>query len=165
MKRIVLLTAALVLMMSAFAGCQNGSNNSSAASSSASSAASSIAADTTGTDIVEGTTDAEIIRNFLAMDEMQQVLEQMKSSLGEMGEVMDIQVLERDSKMVYSFQYKTEVPEGTGEQLQTQLEALESTYVAVAGQIKSIGVENAIVVVEYLDNAGEVLASAEFKAE
>lgn len=165
MKKIALLTAALVLMASVFASCGDKTNSSSNTGSSVPSEASVSQAEDLDSMALEGSTDAERLQNFLKMDGVETILEGMKQSLGDAADTMDISMIERDGKLVYVFQYKTDVSAETGAKLETQLETLKSTYSYLASQLSAIGVEKPVVVVEYLDKTGKVLASAEYTPE
>ena len=82
------------------------------------------------------------------------------------GTGMTMEIVSRGNSLVYSYKYTDETIENTEEMksaLETSMGTQEETFKTVLSSIQSVVPSAESIIVEYLDNAGEIIASFEFK--
>ncbi len=101
---------------------------------------------------------------------LEQFVEEAKPQIQEisdsLGDEMSMEILARDGKFVYSFQYHIELDMSNEEakaELDAQLKNAKDTYIDIVKEMEESGIKNSAVVVEYVDINGEVITSQEFK--
>jgi len=151
MKRFILLAAVLITSICIFAGC----NSKDEPSSMVSESLKSIEEIQT---LIEGETDAERIQSFLGYIKNEQLSEMLSDGV-------KLNLLERNGKLVYVIK-DPDLAEDSIQRYQDFLktEYTSSQYEAVANILLGMGIKRPFVVVEYVDNKGEVLATAEYRA-
>lgn len=105
------------------------------------------------------------IEEYVNSDIMQAEINSMLDSVQEQG--MKMEVKGEGNKLIYSYTYtEMENEDGMKEALEAGLDSQKGTFVSVAQSLETIvDVENPVVVVEYIDANGTVIASREFAAD
>lgn len=97
------------------------------------------------------------------IDSLQDQLDSMTESL---GDTMDIKISARGNSLVYSYQYKIDLGmdnEVAAESLSSSMDAVESTFTSVLSELQKAVPGAESIIVEHLDNAGNVITSKEFQ--
>jgi hypothetical protein len=99
-----------------------------------------------------------------ATEILQDLIDQLKPSLAAMEESsgMTIDLSIRGHAFVYTFAFTTDSDVANTEAIESYIGGQASVFEMVAGSIKSVGVEDASVIVEYLSKDGKLLFSKEF---
>lgn len=101
------------------------------------------------------------LEDFVNSDIMQQQLEEQLSSLE--GSGIALALTAEDNKLIYNFTIEDADLAADPSTLQSSLQSQASTFEAVASSLKAaVEVDNPVVVVRYLDNAGTEIVSQEF---
>ncbi|WP_178006938.1 DUF4854 domain-containing protein [Mediterraneibacter sp.] len=105
------------------------------------------------------------LEDFVNSDIMQQQLEEQLSSLE--GSGIALALTAEDNKLIYNFTIEdadlAAALAADPSTLQSSLQSQASTFEAVASSLKAaVEVDNPVVVVRYLDNAGTEIVSQEF---
>lgn len=113
-----------------------------------------------------GQTPEEKLANYIESDAFKEQVESMSSQFESM---LDIDVKAEDSKIIYDFTYKTQIPDNTLDTVKSSLESsfksLSSTYEGIANTIKKeIGIENPVVVVNFNNADGTNITTIEYNA-
>lgn len=105
------------------------------------------------------------VEDYLNSEEVQSQLSTLEKSLE--GSGMNIKVTAKDNKMIYTYTYDNmEKSDKLADQLETAVAAQDSTFQTTADKIKSeVGVDSAIVVIEYVDKNGEMIYTKEYTAK
>lgn len=105
------------------------------------------------------------VEEYVNSEEVQSQLSSLEKSLE--GSGMKIKVTAKDNKMIYNYTYDNmEKSDELAEQLEEAMQAQDSTFQATADGIKSeVGVDSAIVVIEYVDKNGEMIYTKEYTAK
>lgn len=108
---------------------------------------------------------AKSIEEYVNSDEVQAALEQIRNTMTDGSMTIDIRA--EGNKMVYSYQYaELEAVEGMEDTLKQGIQQESATFQETANAIKDeVDVDEAYLVIEYLDKNGTVICSEEFKAE
>ncbi len=106
----------------------------------------------------------DTVKEWVESEDVQKELNDTIADLDDSS--MKMEVLGEDDKLIYSYTFLEEVPDGIAEQLESALNEQASTFEEVAASLKEeVDVENPIVVVEYLNSDGSEICSQEFTAE
>lgn len=113
-----------------------------------------------------GQSPEEKLTNYIKSDIFQKQVDSMSSQFESM---LDIDVKAEDSKVIYEFTYKTQIPDETlgtvKSTLDSSFQAMSSTFESIANEIKKdVGVENPIIVVSINNADGKNITALEFKA-
>jgi predicted small lipoprotein YifL len=124
----------------------------------------------------EGSPDAEVPDETDAAGDagsiIRTVIEQTKPSIDAMNEslagTMTVDISARGNAFVYTFTYGMDVAALGGKDLMASsleagMAAQEATYTALRDMLVGLGVADASVIIEYMDNAGELIYSVEYK--
>lgn len=105
------------------------------------------------------------VADYVSSDEVQGTLETLKGSAEGSGLTIDIRA--DGNKMVYSYQYTDiENAEGMADALKEGIAQQASTFQTSANAIKDyVDIDDATLVIEYVDKNGAVIYSEEFTAE
>lgn len=167
--------AAMTTLMLAFSACgdQAAPKESSTVETTETETQKDTAADTTETQ--QDTTASETsaaengkyttMAEFAASDEVQSQLSSLQESMAESG--MDIAITGEDNKLIYTYTYKDMTKsDELAAALADGLESQADTFKGIASTLgMAVEVENPVVVVEYIDSNGEVIASQEYTAD
>lgn len=106
----------------------------------------------------------DTVEEWVKSEKVQKEFDEMLADLDDSS--MKMEILGEENKLIYSYTFLEEVPEGMGEQLGIALNEQASTFEEVAEALKEeVDVDNPIVVVEYLNSDGSEIYSQEFTAK
>lgn len=113
-----------------------------------------------------GQSPEQKLASYIESDSFQKQLDSMKSSYDSM---MDIDVKAEGQNVVYTFTYKTDIPEDSIDTVKSSLEnafdSLSSTYEDIANQLKEdAGIDDPSVVIEINSKDGTNIFSKTYKA-
>lgn len=113
-----------------------------------------------------GETPEQKLANYIASDACQKYIDTLKSSF---GSTLDIDVKAEGEKVVFTFAYKTDLPEESLDTVKSTLEtgfdSMSSTFEGFANDIKDeAGVDNPSVVIEINTKDGKNLFSKTYNA-
>ena len=159
-KRVLALMLCLVLCL-ALAACGNDqtTNSSSTSASDGSNAATEPAASTGTTEATVGSNQA--MEAFIA--NIQDEIDDMTASLQESG--MNLKVVARGNSLAYVYQYNTDLGDTSlvKDALEQSLDSMASVFTSVLSSLKEAVPDAESVIVEYLDQDGNVIVSKEFQ--
>lgn len=113
-----------------------------------------------------GESSEQKLASYIESDSFQKQLNSMKSSYDSM---MDIDVKAEGQNVVYTFTYKTDIPQDSMDTVKSTLEnafeSLSSTYEGIANQLKEdAGIDDPSVVIEINAKDGTNIFSKTYKA-
>ncbi len=113
-----------------------------------------------------GESSEQKLSNYISSDACQKEIDTMKSSFGSM---LDIDVKAEGEKAVFTFAYKTDIPEESLDTVKSTLEnafdSMSSTFETFANELKDkAGVDNPSVVIEINTKDGTNLFSKTYNA-
>lgn len=113
-----------------------------------------------------GQTPEEKLANYIESDTFKEQVDSMSSQF---ESVLDVDVKAEDSKIIYEFTYKTQIPDNTLDTVKSSLDSafqsMASTYEGIANTIKKeVGVENPVIVVNINNADGKNITTMEFNA-
>ena len=95
------------------------------------------------------------------------VQDQLDSIRDTMGDMLDIDITARGNSLVYSFKYNIDTSSADKDSmaaaLESALDSMSSTFTSILSALQKEVPEAESVIVEYLDNTGNVIVSKEFK--
>lgn len=108
----------------------------------------------------------DTVSDYIASDEMQEAIATLQEGLLDSG--MEIEIVGEDDKLVYVYTFVTQIDitDEAVDALATALDGQASTFEEVAAEVESVvDVDNAAVVVRYLNADGSTIYEQEFTAK